>query len=323
MENFCGTFESIVKNVEKVIIGKRETIELLLIAFFCDGHVIIEDIPGVGKTSLASAVSRSVQCSFRRIQFTPDVLPSDITGFYIYNPKSGEFEFRKGLVMSNIILADEINRTPPRTQASLLEVMEERQVTVEGNTFKLPSPFMVIATQNPAEYLGTYPLPEAQIDRFFLKLSMGYPQIEEEIQMLARFKETSPLFELEPVVEKEEIIKMQAQVRQVYVDNSISRYIIEIINKTRNHNDIILGASPRASLCLYRGAQGWALRQGRNYVLPDDVKKLVIPVLSHRLMLKQEAKIKRISTEEILCDILHSVKIPSVNINILDRRHAL
>ena len=323
MENFCGTFESIVKNVEKVIIGKRETIELLLIAFFCDGHVIIEDIPGVGKTSLASAVSRSVQCSFRRIQFTPDVLPSDITGFYIYNQKSGEFEFRKGLVMSNIILADEINRTPPRTQASLLEVMEERQVTVEGNTFKLPSPFMVIATQNPAEYLGTYPLPEAQIDRFFLKLSMGYPQIEEEIQMLARFKETSPLFELEPVVEKEEIIKMQAQVRQVYVDNSISRYIIEIINKTRNHNDIILGASPRASLCLYRGAQGWALRQGRNYVLPDDVKKLVIPVLSHRLMLKQEAKIKRISTEEILCDILHSVKIPSVNINILDRRHAL
>ena len=323
MENFCGTFESIVKNVEKVIIGKRETIELLLIAFFCDGHVIIEDIPGVGKTSLASAVSRSVQCSFRRIQFTPDVLPSDITGFYIYNQKSGEFEFRKGLVMSNIILADEINRTPPRTQASLLEVMEERQVTVEGNTFKLPSPFMVIATQNPAEYLGTYPLPEAQIDRFFLKLSMGYPQIEEEMQMLARFKETSPLFELEPVVEKEEIIKMQAQVRQVYVDNSISRYIIEIINKTRNHNDIILGASPRASLCLYRGAQGWALRQGRNYVLPDDVKKLVIPVLSHRLMLKQEAKIKRISTEEILCDILHSVKIPSVNINILDRRHAL
>jgi len=321
MENFCGTFESIVKNVEKVIIGKRETIELLLIAFFCDGHVIIEDIPGVGKTSLASAVSRSVQCSFRRIQFTPDVLPSDITGFYIYNQKSGEFEFRKGLVMSNIILADEINRTPPRTQASLLEVMEERQVTVEGNTFKLPSPFMVIATQNPAEYLGTYPLPEAQIDRFFLKLSMGYPQIEEEMQMLARFKETSPLFELEPVVEKEEIIKMQAQVRQVYVDNSISRYIIEIINKTRNHNDIILGASPRASLCLYRGAQGWALRQGRNYVLPDDVKKLVIPVLSHRLMLKQEAKIKRISTEEILCDILHSVKIPSVNI--LDRRHAL
>lgn len=323
MENFCGTFESIVKNVEKVIIGKRETIELLLIAFFCDGHVIIEDIPGVGKTSLASAVSRSVQCSFRRIQFTPDVLPSDITGFYIYNQKSGEFEFRKGLVMSNIILADEINRTPPRTQASLLEVMEERQVTVEGNTFKLPSPFMVIATQNPAEYLGTYPLPEAQIDRFFLKLSMGYPQIEEEMQMLARFKETSPLFELEPVVEKEEIIKMQAQVRQVYVDSSISRYIIEIINKTRNHNDIILGASPRASLCLYRGAQGWALRQGRNYVLPDDVKKLVIPVLSHRLMLKQEAKIKRISTEEILCDILHSVKIPSVNINILDRRHAL
>lgn len=323
MENFCGTFESIVKNVEKVIIGKRETIELLLIAFFCDGHVIIEDIPGVGKTSLASAVSRSVQCSFRRIQFTPDVLPSDITGFYIYNQKSGEFEFRKGLVMSNIILADEINRTPPRTQASLLEVMEERQVTVEGNTFKLPSPFMVIATQNPAEYLGTYPLPEAQIDRFFLKLSMGYPQIEEEMQMLARFKETSPLFELGPVVEKEEIIKMQAQVRQVYVDSSISRYIIEIINKTRNHNDIILGASPRASLCLYRGAQGWALRQGRNYVLPDDVKKLVIPVLSHRLMLKQEAKIKRISTEEILCDMLHSVKIPSVNINILDRRHAL
>lgn len=321
MENFCSTFESIVKNVEKVIIGKKEAIELLLLAFFCDGHVIIEDIPGVGKTSLASAVSKSMQCSFRRIQFTPDVLPSDITGFYIYNQKSGEFEFRRGLVMSNIILADEINRTPPRTQASLLEVMEERQVTVEGNTFRLPSPFMVIATQNPVEYLGTYPLPEAQIDRFFLKLSMGYPQIEEEMHMLSRFKDASPLFDLEPVVEKETIIKMQAQVKQVHVENSINRYIIEIVSKTRNHNDIILGASPRASLCLYRAAQAWALRQGRSYVLPDDVKKLVIPVLSHRLMLKQEAKIKRISTEDILYDILHSVKIPTVNI--LDRRHAL
>jgi MoxR-like ATPase len=288
-------------------------VELAVISLICNGHVLIEDVPGVGKTSLVSALAKSINASFRRIQFTPDILPSDITGFSVYNQKTGDFEYRPGAIMSQIILADEINRTSPKTQASLLEVMEEYQVTVDGVTYKVPKPFMVLATQNPVEYVGTYPLPEAQIDRFFMKISIGYPTNAEESYILSRFQLDNPLEKLMPVAESSDIISLQDEIRNVHVDKSLSNYIVEIVSQTRRHPDVALGSSPRGSLALFRASQAWAFYNGRDFVIPDDVRKMVIPVLSHRIMLKQEAKLKKINPVEILNYIVSRTNVPVVN----------
>lgn len=312
MNNSIQVMKSIVENVEKVIIGKRNAIELTLISLICNGHVLIEDVPGVGKTSMVSSIARSINSSFKRIQFTPDILPSDITGFSIYNQKSGEFEYRPGAVMSNIILADEINRTSPKTQASLLEVMEEYQVTVDGTTYKLPRPFMVMATQNPVEYLGTYPLPEAQIDRFFMKITIGYPSQNEESSMLSKFQHGNPIETLQPVANAEDIIALQEQIKGIHVDKSLNSYIVDIVSHTRRHDDVTLGSSPRGSLALFRASQAWAFYSGRNFVMPEDVKKMAVPVLSHRIILKQEAKLKKVSSIDIINSILSKVNVPII-----------
>lgn len=313
MNESVRILKNIVANVENVIVGKRYAVELAVISLVCNGHVLIEDVPGVGKTSLVSALAKSVNASFRRIQFTPDVLPSDITGFSIYNQKTCEFEYRPGAIMSHIILADEINRTSPKTQASLLEVMEEYQVTVDGITYKVPKPFMVLATQNPVEYLGTYPLPEAQIDRFFMKISIGYPTNAEESYILNKFQFSNPLEKLHPVAESSDIIALHEEIRNVHIDRTLSDYIVEIVSQTRKHQDVTLGSSPRGSLSLFRASQAWAFYNERDYVLPDDIKKMVIPVLSHRIMLKQEAKLKKINAEEILNSIVGKINVPVVS----------
>jgi MoxR-like ATPase len=304
--------KEIIENIEKVIGGKRESIELVVISLACNGHVLIEDIPGVGKTSLVSSLAKSINGSFKRIQFTPDIMPSDITGFTILNQKNGEFEFRPGSIMSQIILADEINRTSPKTQASLLEVMEENQVTVDGITYKVPQPFMVLATQNPVEYLGTYPLPEAQLDRFFMKISIGYPLPDEESRILLGLQLEHPLDSLMPVVDSSEIASLQREVKKVHMDRSLSDYIVEIIGQTRRRPDILLGSSPRGSISLFKASQAWAYYNGRNYVIPDDIKKMAIPVLSHRIVLSQEAKLKKLRSEDILGSILNSTNVPVV-----------
>ena len=307
---FSGAMRDIVSNVERVIIGKREAIELALCSFACKGHVLIEDMPGVGKTSMVAAIAKSFDCSFRRIQFTPDILPSDITGFSMYNQKTCEFEYRQGAIMSQIILADEINRTSPKTQSSLLEVMEENQVTVDGRTYAVPQPFIVFATQNPIEYLGTYPLPEAQLDRFFMRISLGYPTAEEESKMLDRFKGQTPLAALQAVANAEQLVKIQENVHKIHVDHRINEYVVNVVRKTREHPDIALGGSPRASLCLFRAAQAWALYNERDYVIPDDVIKMVEPVIGHRLVLKQEVRLKRLAPEEILKSVISDIKVP-------------
>ena len=313
MNDSVRVLRNIIDNVENVMVGKRSAVELAVISLICNGHVLIEDVPGVGKTSLVSALAKSINASFRRIQFTPDILPSDITGFSVYNQKTGDFEYRPGAIMSQIILADEINRTPPKTQASLLEVMEEYQVTVDGVTYKVPKPFMVLATQNPVEYVGTYPLPEAQIDRFFMKISIGYPTNAEESYILSRFQLDNPLEKLMPVAESSDIISLQDEIRNVHVDKSLSNYIVEIVSQTRRHPDVALGSSPRGSLALFRASQAWAFYNGRDFVIPDDVRKMVIPVLSHRIMLKQEAKLKKINPVEILNYIVSRTNVPVVN----------
>ena len=300
----------IIGNVERIIIGKREAIELAVCSFLCKGHVLIEDVPGVGKTSLVYAIARSLDCSFRRIQFTPDILPSDITGFSIYNQKTGEFEYRPGAIMAQIVLADEINRTSPKTQSSLLEVMEENQVTVDGKTYAVMQPFIVFATQNPVEYLGTYPLPEAQLDRFFMRVSLGYPEAADESRMLSRFKEDSPIKTLGSVANASDLERAQEEVCKIHVDNKINDYIVSIMRQTRANTNLVLGASPRASLCLYRAAQAWAYYNERDYVIPDDVVKMASPVLEHRLVLKQEAKLKRVTAEAVVSDTLRSLKPP-------------
>lgn len=313
MSETVKILKNIIDNVEKVIVGKRYAIELAVIALISKGHVLIEDVPGVGKTSLVSALAKSLNASFKRIQFTPDVLPSDITGYCVYNQKSGDFEYHPGTIMSQIILADEINRTSPKTQSSLLEVMEEYQVTVDGVTYHVPQPFMVLATQNPVEYLGTYPLPEAQIDRFFMKISIGYPTNTEESHILSKFQFTSPLDDLQPVAQSEDILALQEEVKSIHVDKTLNNYIVDIVSQTRKHPEIALGSSPRGSLSLFRASQAWAFYNGRNYVLPDDIKKMVVPVLSHRLILKQEAKLKKICTEDILRAIVGRINVPVVS----------
>jgi MoxR-like ATPase len=276
----------------------------------CEGHILIEDVPGIGKTTLAKTLARSLGCNFRRIQCTPDLLPSDITGIHFFNQKKSEFEFRPGPVMSNIVLVDEINRATPRTQSSLLECMQERQVTIDGVTMPLPRPFLVIATQNPVELHGTFPLPEAQLDRFLLKLEIGYPTEEEEDIMLLRFERDSPLDSLAGVTSAEEILQLTRLAQEVFVEASVRHYILKITRQTRLGPSIELGASPRASLALYKASQALALVQGRDYVIPDDVKRLVVPVLGHRLILSTEAHLHNKSKESILEDILASIPVP-------------
>ncbi|MDE4543435.1 MoxR family ATPase [Thermoanaerobacterium sp. R66] len=302
----------IIDNVNKVIVGKAEEVKLVLIALLSGGHVLIEDVPGVGKTSLVKALAKSISADFKRIQFTPDLLPSDVIGVSIYNPEKGVFEFKQGPIMSQILLADEINRTSPKTQSSLLEAMEERQITVDGNTYHLPRPFMVIATQNPIEYDGTYRLPEAQLDRFMIRISLGYPDMKHEINMLKMFEALDPLEDLKSVVSIREILKMQDEVKSVYVDDNILNYIIDIVNKTRNSDMVLLGASPRAALNLMKAAQAKAFIEGRTYVLPDDVKYLCVPVLSHRIILKNEMRFNNIDEKSVIKDILNTAKVPVV-----------
>ncbi len=302
--------QKIVDNISKIIVGKEGPARLMVISLAASGHILIEDVPGIGKTTMAYALAKSVGLTFNRIQFTPDILPSDITGFTVYNQKTNEFEYRPGNIMSHIILADEINRTSPKTQASMLEVMEEKQVTVDGKTYKVPEPFMVIATQNPVEYMGTYPLPEAQLDRFLMKITMGYPSKTEEISILYRFQHSSPIHGLETVVSREELLDIQKAVRDVRVDESLAAYIVDLITATRRHEHTILGCSPRASISLFRAAQASALYDNRNFVTPEDIRDLAVPVLSHRILLKQEAKIKRVTSDSVINDIIQRQKIP-------------
>jgi MoxR-like ATPase len=301
---------AIRENIQKVIVGKDEVINLTLAAILCEGHLLLEDVPGIGKTTLARALSASLGCSFRRIQFTPDLLPSDVTGLSWFNQKSQEFEFRPGPVISQVVLADEINRATPRTQSALLEAMQERQVTVEGVTHRLPRPFLVIATQNPVELEGTFPLPEAQIDRFLLRVAIGYPSQEEENAILERFRASDPLPELGQVLTPEEILSLLKARQEVRVEASLRDYIVRVARATRTHTEIDLGASPRATLALYQASQAWAAIAGRDYVLPDDVKWMAPHVLTHRLMIAPQAQLRGRKPEELVSDIVLSVPVP-------------
>ncbi|MGI6688901.1 MAG: AAA family ATPase [Christensenellales bacterium] len=299
------------ENVRRVIVGKDEAIELALIALICKGHVLIEDVPGVGKTTLAAALARSLDCSFKRIQFTPDVTPSDVTGFTMFNMQTSEMEFKPGVVMTQILLADEINRTSPKTQSSLLEVMEEGQVTVDGVTHRLPQPFMVLATQNPIDFVGTYPLPEAQMDRFFLRIRIGYPSIEEEMDVLDRFSGSeSPMKSLQAVCGAGEIMAMQEAIGAIYCSREVRSYVATIAAATRNHQSLQLGVSPRGAIALIRAAQAVAMLFGREYILPDDVRQMALHVLSHRLVLTSEARMKGVSAEDILRHIIDTLPVP-------------
>ena len=304
--------EKVIANVERVIVGKHHEVRLALVALLCRGHLLIEDVPGTGKTMLAKAISRSLGCSFRRIQFTPDLLPSDVTGLSIYNQKTQEFEFRPGPIMAQVVLADEINRATPKTQSSLLECMEERQATIDGTTYPMPDPFLVIATMNPIEYEGTFALPEAQLDRFMLRIRMGYPQPIEEIVILDEQKRAHPLDELEVVCEVDELRELQAAVREIYVDSSLSEYIVRLVNGTRTHPDVYLGASPRGSLALYRAGQALAALLGRDYVIPDDIKSLAEPALAHRLIIKTSSTIHDIQPGHVVRELLDSTPVEGV-----------
>ncbi len=298
-------------NISEVIVGKEDVIDLVITALFCSGHVLLEDVPGVGKTVLAKCLAKSIECDFKRIQFTPDLLPTDLTGINYYNQKLGEFVFREGPIFTNIVLADEINRATPRTQSSLLECMEEGQVTIDGETKKLSRPYFVIATQNPVEIQGTFPLPEAQVDRFFMRLKIGYPNPEDGKAILDRFEKSNPLPTITSIANAEDIVKIQDSITEVKVSDDLKRYIIEIIEATRNHERIILGVSPRGSLALMKAAQAYAAIKGRDYITPDDVKHVAIPVLSHRIILKSHAVTSGMSnTESVVSDILEKIPVP-------------
>ena len=298
------------ENVQRVFVGKEEAIKLALVAVLCEGHVLIEDVPGIGKTTLAKALSTSLGCTFRRIQFTPDLLPTDVTGLNWFNQKEQAFQFRPGPIMSQVVLADEINRATPRTQSALLEAMQERQLTVDGVTRQLDRPFLVLATQNPIELEGTFPLPEAQIDRFMLRIVLGYPSENEENQILERFRQGDPLADLHAVTSPEELLELQKLRSEIRVEESVRGYIVRVGRETRAHAEIALGASPRATLALYQTAQAWAALQGRDFVLPDDVKQMSPHVLTHRLMISPQAQLRGRLPEELIADIVDSVPVP-------------
>jgi len=307
IQNFA---QRIIANLEKVIIGKRQTLELVIVGLLCQGHLLIEDVPGVGKTMLARSLARSLGCVFSRIQFTPDMLPSDVTGVSIFNQVSRDFEFRPGPLMAQILLADEINRATPKTQSALLEAMEERQMTVDGITHALPRPFMVLATQNPIEYEGTFPLPEAQLDRFLLRIRLGYPGLSDEIHVLELQQLRHPIETLETIISVEEVTLMQEAVKQVYVAPAVKRYIVELVRETRESADVYLGSSPRGSLGLFKAGQAWAAILGRDYVLPDDIKAIADHVLAHRIMINPSARLRDITATQIVQETLKTVSVP-------------
>jgi len=298
------------ENVAKVIVGKDEVIELCLVALLCEGHILLEDVPGIGKTTLAKAIAQSLGCIFKRIQFTPDLLPGDVTGIYYYNQKLQDFEFRPGPIMSQVVLADEINRATPRTQSALLEAMQERQVTVDVATMPLPRPFLVLATQNPIELEGTFPLPEAQVDRFLIKLALGYPSEEDENTILLRYEREDPLLTLEPVIQIEDLRVMQDQVQAILVEESVRNYIVRVVRATREHEAVELGVSPRGTLSLYKTAQALAALRGRTFVIPDDVKYLAPYVLTHRIMISPQTRLRGRRPEEIVMEIVDTVPVP-------------
>ncbi len=308
-----STCRKIRENVQNVIVGKDEVIDLALVGVLCEGHILLEDVPGIGKTTLARALAASLGCAFKRIQFTPDLLPSDVTGINWFNQKAQEFEFRAGPVLTNIVLADEINRATPRTQSSLLEAMQERQLTIDGITHPLPRPFLVMATQNPVELEGTFPLPEAQIDRFLLRIVIGYPNVEEENFILERFRSSTQLPDLTAVTNPQEILQMQSERSQVRVEESVRDYIVRVARATREHHEIQLGASPRATMALYHSSQAWAAIQGRDFVLPDDIKSMAPHVLTHRLMVSPQAQLRGRQPSQLVADIVDSVSVPVEN----------
>jgi MoxR-like ATPase len=306
----AATAAKVLTNIEKVILGKRSQIRLALVAYLCEGHILLEDVPGVAKTMLARALARSVGCTFKRIQCTPDLLPTDVTGVSVYNQKSTEFEFRPGPIFAQTLLADEINRTTPRTQSSLLEAMAERRVTADGQTYTLKPPFLVIATQNPVDHEGTFPLPEAQLDRFLIRLALGYPSMEEEGKMLERLQYGHPIDEISPVISAQELLACQEAVRAVHVDDKVRQYVLEIVQGTRTHDDIQLGGSPRASIALFRTGQALAAISGRDFVLPDDVKRMVLPVLGHRVIIRPESRLRKVTAATVLREVVDEVRVP-------------
>ncbi len=310
VEAIRATADRMQANIERVIVGKSDIVRLALVALLCEGHILLEDVPGTGKTTLARAIARSLGCSFRRIQFTPDLMPADITGINFYNQKLGEFAFREGPLVAQVVLADEINRATPRTQAALLEAMEERQLTVEGVTTRLPRPFLVLATQNPVELEGTFPLPEAQLDRFLLRLEIGYPGEDDEDEILARFETNNPLESLTPVIDGDELVRLAAALSHLHVAPDVRRYAVRLVRATREDPAFELGASPRASLALFRSARAFAAINGRDYVLPDDVKAMAPHVLPHRLILSSQSRLRGRETKELLADILRRVPVP-------------
>ncbi len=310
MADANSTSKQIIVNVEKVIVGKRRQIILTLVAWLSEGHILLEDVPGVAKTVLVRALARSVNGSFKRIQCTPDLLPTDVTGVSIFNQKSTEFEFRPGPIFAQLVLADEVNRATPRTQSALLEAMGERRVTVDGVTHELAPPFLVMATQNPIDHEGTFPLPEAQLDRFLIRLSLGYPSLDEEIKMLEMLERGHPIDSLQPVVSTADLMAAQCAVREIHVDAKLRRYLTEIVHRTRQHEDVALGGSPRASLALFRTSQALAALNGRNFVRPDDVKNMAAAVLTHRLILRPESRLRKVTAATVVTEVLEAVPVP-------------
>jgi MoxR-like ATPase len=312
MAEVATTAKKIIGNVETVIVGKRSQIVLSLVSWFCEGHILLEDVPGVAKTMLARALAASVGCSFKRIQCTPDLLPTDVTGASIFNPKTTDFEFRPGPVFAQIVLADEINRATPRTQSALLEAMAESRVSVDGTTHELERPFLVIGTQNPVDHEGTFPLPEAQLDRFMVRFSLGYPSMEQELKMLEMLERVHPLDNLQPIVSAADIVACQRAVREVHVDDKVRRYLVQLVHETREHDDLSLGASPRASLALFRTGQAMAAILGRNFVLPDDVKRVAAAVLTHRLIVRPESRLRKVTAAAVVDEILGEIPVPTM-----------